>query len=139
MSKALPISALLEALADTLSPEEIMTAKCQSSVAAQLSNYRAKLKMNQAEFANHMGVSQGTVSKWENGDFNFTIGKLAEIACALNLDLSISLRNPNVRSASIGNETTYSSNVLSFTDYKSASISANSPRHYKQFSSIQEG
>lgn len=40
---------------------------------------RLQLGMNQKEFGELFGASQGMVSKWESGDCNFTIQKLEEI------------------------------------------------------------
>lgn len=47
--------------------------------------------MTQNEFAKYLGVSQGMVSKWEGGDYNFSIKTLAEIAERLNMELAVEL------------------------------------------------
>ena len=44
---------------------------------------RLQLGMNQKEFGELFGASQGMVSKWESGDCNFTIQKLEEIVRVL--------------------------------------------------------
>lgn len=44
---------------------------------------RIELGKSQEEFADLMGVTQGMVSRWENGEYNFTIKKLSEIAVKL--------------------------------------------------------
>lgn len=41
-----------------------------------LRRLRRKLKMDQASFARHVGVSEAAVSRWENGQR--TVSKLAE-------------------------------------------------------------
>jgi len=87
MKKALPISELLSALCEDLTPEEILASAMQVHFASQITKYRVMHGMSQAEFADFMGVTQGTISKWENGDFNFTIEKMAYIACKLDLKI----------------------------------------------------
>lgn len=56
--------------------------------------------MTQKEFADHMCVSQGMVSKWESGDYNFTIRTLADIAEKLDMDLTVKLV-PNKRTVQV--------------------------------------
>ena len=48
--------------------------------------------MTQKEFAEHVQVSQAMVSKWEGGDYNFSIKSLAELAEKLDMDLHIALK-----------------------------------------------
>jgi transcriptional regulator with XRE-family HTH domain len=91
MSKALPISALLDALAESLSVSDIVAATNKAHIASQITKWRIDHHMNQTELAHYFGVKQGTISKWESGNFNFTIDKLAEIASKLDLEFSVSL------------------------------------------------
>lgn len=42
----------------------------------------------------YLGVSQGMVSRWEGGDYNFSIKALSEIAEKLELELYINLKPP---------------------------------------------
>ncbi len=46
---------------------------------------RKEMNMSQKEFADLLGVSQVMVSKYEGGDYNFTIEKLCDVAEKLNL------------------------------------------------------
>ena len=55
---------------------------------------RKDLGMNQKEFASFMGVSQAMISKWESGEYNFTINTLNEICNKLNLDFNPEPYNP---------------------------------------------
>ncbi|MCD8341221.1 MAG: helix-turn-helix domain-containing protein [Clostridiales bacterium] len=91
MSKALPISALLEKLAESLSAADIIAAAQKASFAGQIVKWRTEHRMSQTQLAKLCGVNQSAVSKWENGDYNFTIGKMSEIAAALDMNLSVSL------------------------------------------------
>lgn len=49
------------------------------------------MKMTQKEFAEHIKVSQGMISKWESGNYNFSIKTLAEVAEKLDMELYINL------------------------------------------------
>ena len=44
---------------------------------------RLQLGLNQTQFGELFGASQGMVSKWESGDYNFTVQKLGEIFTVL--------------------------------------------------------
>jgi transcriptional regulator with XRE-family HTH domain len=44
--------------------------------------------MNQESFAALLGVSQGMVSKYESGEYNFTIGSLNEICSKIGLEFN---------------------------------------------------
>lgn len=50
------------------------------------------MKMTQKEFVEHIKVSQGMISKWESGDYNFSIKTLAEVAEKLDMELYINLK-----------------------------------------------
>jgi transcriptional regulator with XRE-family HTH domain len=91
MTKGAPISELLEALADLFSPAEIIASATKAHIANQIAEWRISHKMTQQDLADLCEVNQSTISKWENGDFNFTIEKLAEIACTLDMTLKVSL------------------------------------------------
>lgn len=65
----------------------------KGKVAAAILNKRYELNMNQTQFAAYMKVSQGMISKWENGDYNFTIATLQEICEKLNLQLHIDIQD----------------------------------------------
>lgn len=53
---------------------------------------RNELGLNQKEFAKMMGVSKGMVSKWESGDYNFTISSLVEIFDKLNIEFDLTIK-----------------------------------------------
>ena len=42
-----------------------------ADIAVKIRNKRKELKLTQKEFAGLVGVSQGMVSKWESGEYNF--------------------------------------------------------------------
>jgi transcriptional regulator with XRE-family HTH domain len=81
------LESLLSALSDNLSAEEIALAGLKAEIASTIAGKRVRRGMNQKEFAEYMGVSQGLVSRWENGEANFTLQSLAEIAVKLDIKL----------------------------------------------------
>lgn len=85
------IDDLFSMFSDTLSPEDIMTAKLISQISSAITKGRLNLNMNQTDFAEHIGASQSLVSRWEHGDYNFSLKKLSEIAVKLDLDVNISI------------------------------------------------
>lgn len=72
-------------LGEGLSQIEIKQTKELALIAAKIEFKRHELSMTQAEFAAKMGVSQGMVSKWESGEYNFTIATLNNICEKLDL------------------------------------------------------
>lgn len=76
----------------SLTNAQINTEIIKAKIATEIISCRKSLKMNQSEFANYMTVSQAMVSKWENGDCNFSISTVCEICdkLSLNIDLQIS-------------------------------------------------
>lgn len=76
---------------ENVSTADIVSAMLLGKVAAAIVQNRLDLGLTQKEFANYLGVSQGMVSRWEGGNYNFTIKTLAEIADKLDLDFDIQL------------------------------------------------
>lgn len=62
-------------------------------ISAAIELRRKSLGMNQKQFASFMGVSQAMVSKWESGEYNFTINTLNEICYKLGLEFDPNLYN----------------------------------------------
>lgn len=108
-----PIAELLDAISANLSDIEILSALVQSDISLSITSERIQRGMTQAEFAEFMGVQQSQVSKWENGDYNFTIKKLAEIATKLDLSLSCKL----VKRHPIRKNYSRCDNVIEFSHY----------------------
>jgi ribosome-binding protein aMBF1 (putative translation factor) len=78
-------------LIDALSADEQEKAKLLGDIAASIQDRRRELGYTQKDLANKLGVSQVMISRWENGDENFTVSTLARISAALNMPLN----NPN--------------------------------------------
>lgn len=68
--------------------------KRESSLMAQAAykifETRTRMGMNQAEFAKRCGVTQSMISKWESGEYNFSLKVLEEIKqkCGVQFDIT---------------------------------------------------
>ncbi len=62
-------------------------ANAKMDVAIAVRNKRIEMKKNQKELAQYLGVTQGMISKWENGNYNFTIDSLAALCDKLDIQL----------------------------------------------------
>ena len=84
---------VLDALSSNLTKAEIIAARLIAKISVSITRKRIELGMNQKQFAEYMKVTQGMISKWENGNCNFTIEKLAEICEQLDLELDIKIQD----------------------------------------------
>ena len=69
-----------------LTKEEKAEADLKANIAIAIHNKRVSMNMNQQEFAELNGVSQTMVSKWESGDYNFTVSNLRRILSSLDME-----------------------------------------------------
>lgn len=75
----------LEMLFDSyLSPADQIANRKLGRIASEIEMWRVQHNMTQRNFAKFMGVSQVMVSKWESGEYNFSIKTLANLASHLN-------------------------------------------------------
>ena len=86
---------LFDLFEDSLSPADVLASKLMAQISTAITKERIKLRMNQHDFAEHIEATQSLISRWEHGDYNFSIKKLAEIAVKLDLDVNISISNRN--------------------------------------------
>lgn len=73
-------------LSQGLTKKEIERIGQLAVISAKIQLKRLELGLNQKEFAKMMNVSQGMISRWESGDYNFTIATLTEICDKLDLE-----------------------------------------------------
>lgn len=85
------INKLVDIMSQTLSSSDVTASKQLAKISAIITSSRIEKGMNQKQFAEFAGVSQSMVSKWESGEYNFTVETLAKICEKLNLDLEISM------------------------------------------------
>lgn len=127
---------LLKLFYDKVSPEDMMFAKIVAHVTTQITRQRMARKMNQKEFADFLGCSQAYISKLENGECNFTLGKLCELAIKLDMDVSVEFK-PNTERFSrkiIAHARTLEKKENSWTSFADARPS----RIYKKTTTIRK-
>ena len=106
---------VIDSLAEGLKKSDVITAKLLSKISISITQKRLELEMNQKEFADFMGVTQGMVSRWENGNCNFTIETLVQICEKLNLSLNIKMsdeQNAYCNSFNVSNVKGYTDKFL---------------------------
>lgn len=86
------INSLLEIFEEHVSVSDITASRYLGKISAAIVKKRVAMNMTQKEFAEHIKVSQGMISKWESGDYNFSIKTLAEVAEKLDMELYINLK-----------------------------------------------
>lgn len=88
---------LYDVLTKNVSNAEIRTAMVISDIALAILKERVNRNMTQKEFADFVGVTQGMVSKWESGDYNFTVSSIANVfeKLEMNFEFSISQKTIN--------------------------------------------
>jgi ribosome-binding protein aMBF1 (putative translation factor) len=74
-------------IVDSLSDEERLAADYIASIAVSIQLARRERGYTQKELADIVGVSQVMISRWENGEENFTVATLARISSALDIEL----------------------------------------------------
>lgn len=94
----------LQSLFCELTDEDILASEIRHLISKTITLHRISLNLSQAEYAQKIGVSQGMISRWESGDYNFTIDMLAKIAVKTGLNLSNPLRDIHIKP----NNNTYS-------------------------------
>lgn len=87
MSHDQSIEELLSALTEDSSEEELLLSVIQAEIAAEIASSRIAKNLTQKELADALGVSQALVSRWENGDVNFTLHTLVRIAQKLDIKM----------------------------------------------------
>lgn len=79
-------------LLQDIEKSELQKIKMRAYFSATIFNCRTEMNKSQKEFAKFMGVSQGMVSKWESGMYNFTMDSMIEIMEKLGKDVSLVIR-----------------------------------------------
>jgi ribosome-binding protein aMBF1 (putative translation factor) len=74
-------------LLDSLSYDEQIAAEFVADIAMSIQIARRERGYTQKELAEKVGVSQVMISRWENGEENFTAATLAKISSALGIGL----------------------------------------------------
>lgn len=85
MRKTTTLDNLFKKFSTGLSVATLNSIRLLSKISAKITVARIDKNMTQTQFAEYMDVSQGMISKWESGDYNFTIKQLCEICEKLEL------------------------------------------------------
>lgn len=80
-------------LIDGISEEQFQTEKILAVIGANINLKRLEMGMDQKLFAKFMGVSQGMVSRWESGSYNFSVSTLSSICQKLDLTLNVDIKS----------------------------------------------
>lgn len=130
---------LLMAIGETMSAEEMMLLSLQGMIAAEVEMKRTELQMNQKQFAQYMGVTQATVSKWESGDTNFTLSTLVHIASKLGLKMQSPFEPKERKAKSASVKANTSETNVYIVDFRSAvsGMTALSGSIHNEYQSIE--
>lgn len=72
-------------LTNGISEEQLKIEKALAIISAKIYTKRAEMGLDQKSFAKVMGVTQGMISRWESGTYNFSISTLIGICEKLHL------------------------------------------------------
>lgn len=108
------INDLLELFSESLSASEVLSSKLMSQISATITKERLKMQMSQKDFAVFLGVTQSEISRWEHGDYNFSIKKVSEIAAKLDMDIDIVFTKMDVKKYLDSNNLSYHPSVKTF-------------------------
>ena len=86
---------MMDIFKNDITAADIMSANISAEISSFLVHKRMSMGLNQTQFGEYMGVSQGMVSKWEGGEYNYTIESLCRIASKLDLDLTVKYIPPS--------------------------------------------
>lgn len=82
-------NALSKLFQTVMTPAERSANRQLALISAAIEMWRTEHNMTQAAFAEFMGVTQVMVSKWESGEYNFTVKTLSGISTKINIPLDV--------------------------------------------------
>lgn len=82
---------LYDVLTKNVSNADIKKAMVISDIALAILKERVNKNMSQKEFAEFLGVSQGMISKWESGDYNFTVSSIVNVFEKLGINFEFNI------------------------------------------------
>lgn len=87
MIKKNSLQNIFSTLTNQIPQSDLAAVSALANASVLISRARISLGYTQRQFAEYMGVSQGMVSKWENGDYNFSLETLAKIFYKLDIKM----------------------------------------------------
>ena len=125
---------LFSVLTENMDDRKLYLVILQSDLSSAAALRRADLGLSQSDVAKKIGKTQSVVSKWENGDQNFTLSTLVDIAFALDMDLEVNLsphKNPEERKI----EEDQTKKIIDFSNWK---VAYSSSAHYTSISESED-
>lgn len=92
--------------------EELRAEEILAIVSGRIQLRRIEMGLDQKQFAKLLGVTQGMVSRWESGTYNFTISTLVNICEKLGLSFDPQI---TVKEIEVFTKETVSAMVFDFT------------------------
>jgi len=99
-------------LIEGVSKEQLESEKILAVISAKIQLKRIEMGLDQKQFAKKLGVSQGMVSRWESGTYNFTISTLVNICEKLGLTFDPQITTKEIE---VFTKETVSAMVFDFT------------------------
>lgn len=87
---------MLESLSKNVDTATLNSARILSTISYRLYEYRMDHHIDQRQMAKILGVSQPMVSKYESGDYNFTIRTLSDISQKIGFTLDVVFKKDNI-------------------------------------------
>lgn len=81
-----------------LTPSEKAESKLLADIAMIIHNKRIDMGLNQKEFGNLFGVTQTVASRWESGEYNFTLRTLVKVLTELGIRIQLISKEDEERS-----------------------------------------
>lgn len=123
MTESRPIKELFDFLSAHISEAEFKTAIITAEISSRITKERIDRNMTQKEFADFLGVSQPMISKWESGDYNFTISAISDIFDKLNLDYRFDIIDDNGENVKVVYKSTAKQTLPNIIDLKNYGLS----------------
>lgn len=112
MSTVFLSSSLQNLITSKVGAEQMLASKLKMGFIGDLWNLMKESNLTGKELAKKLDISEARVSKILKGDTNLTIDTIAKLACAVNSEVSLSIRPMNAKP-----ETVDASNVYELMKY----------------------
>jgi transcriptional regulator with XRE-family HTH domain len=76
---------------DLIGQEQLEAAKMRAQVMMAIQAYRSENGLSQTALAKEFGVTQGIISRWENGEENLTLETIAKVAALTDRQITFML------------------------------------------------
>lgn len=126
MSKKRSLKSIFADISDKSFSAKLNAARLLGTISAKIINKRVSMDLNQKEFAEFLNINQSMVSKYESGNYNFSIQSLCKLCAQLDLNVDINITDQNVTNQSLADVYQFpqskSGNWLNLMDNQSPSF-----------------